>query len=146
MTFHPVTMAKESIIDIMESVINFIFDLNTYSILITYPNNDDGYEEILKVIYKYEKYNSVKIVKSLGSERYYEAIQNCLFIIGNSSSGIIEAPYFNKTVINIGSRQSGRDKDNLIKDIEVDSDKVINELKKGFSINWRTGKGSINIW
>ena len=60
---------------------------------------------------------------------------------GNSSSGIIEAPYFNKTVINIGSRQSGRNKDNLIKDIEADSDKVINELKKGFSINWRTGKG-----
>ena len=58
MTFHPVTMAKESIPDIMESVINFIFNLNTYSILITYPNNDDGYEEILKVIYKYEKYNS----------------------------------------------------------------------------------------
>ncbi len=138
MTFHPVTANVEPISELMETAIDSIVE-HGCDILITYPNNDDGYESIIEVINKWKVKKEIKVVKSLGAEKYYEAIENSLFVIGNSSSGVIEAPYFNKPVINIGTRQDGRDKDPLVKDVKAEVESLINAINMGFADGWENG-------
>lgn len=110
MTFHSETkgvMAKNTIPEVMDAAIETILKGNE-KILITYPNNDDGSEAIIDVIEKWQDNPNVVVRRNLGSEYYYAAVDNSLFVIGNSSSGVIEIPYFQKYTLNIGERQSGR--------------------------------------
>lgn len=110
MTFHSETkgvIAKNTIPEVMDVSIATILARGV-NLLITYPNNDDGSETIIKVIEKWQDNPGVVVRKNLGSEYYYTAVDNALFVIGNSSSGIIEIPYFQKYTVNIGERQAGR--------------------------------------
>jgi UDP-N-acetylglucosamine 2-epimerase (hydrolysing) len=73
------------------------------------PNNDDHSLVILKTLNKIlKKKNNVKILRSMRFEHYLTLLENSQFIVGNSSSAIMEAPYFNVPAINIGDRQLNR--------------------------------------
>jgi len=75
--------------------------------VVTIPNSDLFNTHIIKEILKRKKRKDYIIYQTLGN-RYMHYLKYCQFIIGNSSSGIIEAPYFNKLFVNIGDRQDGR--------------------------------------
>ena len=93
-----------------KKISNILFkELDKFSILkvVTYPNPDLHNQHIVSCIKKRTKNNNYKFYKFLG-EDYPFFMKYCKFMIGNSSSGIIEAPYFNTQVINLGSRQQGR--------------------------------------
>jgi UDP-N-acetylglucosamine 2-epimerase (hydrolysing) len=73
------------------------------------PNNDNNSLIILKILqHKLSKKKHVKIFKSMRFEHYLTLLENSDFIIGNSSSGIMEAPYFGIPAINVGERQKNR--------------------------------------
>ena len=131
-TFHSDTKSRQNVAEIMDEVILKILSNGT-QVLLTYPNNDPGYKKILNVIEKWKSNKDVFIREHLGSIGYYAALRDCMMIIGNSSSGIIEAPYFNKTVINIGTRQEGREADDSIITIPCDKAVVLNLLEKKLS-------------
>ncbi|MCS4049226.1 UDP-N-acetylglucosamine 2-epimerase [Salinibacter ruber] len=135
MTFHPVTSADEDITDVMKASIEEILNYDT-KVLLTYPNNDKGSGEIMSVIDCFRIKEDVFAEPHLGAEGYYAALDDCLFAIGNSSSGIMEAPYFHKPVIDIGSRQEGRAKDDPIVSIPSTPKQVRSAIKKGFSEGW----------
>ncbi len=135
MTFHPVTTLHEPISDLMQYAIDCILS-NSVDVLLTYPNNDTGADLIIEVIEKNANRSGVYIQKNLGIEGYYAALRDCTFVIGNSSSGIMEAPYFHKPVINIGTRQQGRDKDVGIKDVEPTTTALEAALREGFTSSW----------
>ena len=135
MTFHPVTSAVEPISELMQHSIDIILE-NNNSVLITYPNNDEGCESIFNVIDRNRQRAGVHIVKSLGAKGYYSALSDCRFVIGNSSSGVSEAPYFEKAVLNIGSRQAGRDKDVGVTDVEPNLEEVRKAIEHGFKDGW----------
>ena len=99
-------------------------------LLITYPNNDDGSDDIIKVIEKWQDNPNVVVKKNLGSEYYYTAVDNALFVIGNSSSGIIEIPYFQKYTVNIGERQAGRNAPASVISLPDDCEQVEKALDK----------------
>ena len=63
-------------------------------------------------------------------------MQDSAFLIGNTSSGIIEAPYFNKPVVNVGSRQAGRDTDIGIINVPNDSVRILEVLNEKFDQGW----------
>ena len=113
--YHPETKKKdmgiENFKNILEVFKNFLDEKEfSFNILFTYPNCDDGNLEIIKKIEKFKiKYpkNSF-IYKSLGQQKFLSALNNFDILIGNSSSGIIEAGFFDISVINIGDRQKGR--------------------------------------
>ena len=67
---------------------------------------------------------------NLGSEYYYTAVDNALFVIGNSSSGIIEIPYFQKYTINIGERQAGRNAPASVISVPDDCEAVVKATNK----------------
>ena len=79
-------------------------------ILITMPNADTMGNFIRnELIDASHKNKNIHIVESLGSRGYYTALKNCDYVLGNSSSGIIEAASFAKYVVNLGHRQLGRE-------------------------------------
>ena len=90
---------------------NILFrDLDNLNIMkiVTYPNPDINNQIIIDKIKDRADRSDYKIFKYLGSE-YPKFLKHCEFIVGNTSSGIIEAPYFNKFFVNLGSRQNGRE-------------------------------------
>jgi GDP/UDP-N,N'-diacetylbacillosamine 2-epimerase (hydrolysing) len=131
-TYHSVTLSPgDTEKDIQKIILTLIkTDLN---ILFTYANADDGGRLINSFIEKYCKaYPSrFKAVKSLGQIRYLSAMKHVDLLIGNSSSGIIEAASFNKPVINIGSRQKGRLQSGNIINSEIDE--LYESIKIGLS-------------
>jgi len=135
MTFHPVTRGEEPIAEIMDYSVEKILK-HQMKILITYPNNDTGSVEIIEIIHRHETKDNVICFESLGATNYYTALDNCAFVIGNSSSGITEAPYFKKPVLNIGKRQEGRDKDDCISETEPDAKQVEQAIENGFKKGW----------
>lgn len=133
-TFHSVTQSKENVAEVMDGVIQKILSKGK-QVLLTYPNNDPGYQDILDVIEKWKSNKNVFVREHLGAIGYYAALRDCLMVIGNSSSGIVEAPYFNKTVINIGARQEGREADESIITIPCDKTMVLNLLEEHLNKN-----------
>lgn len=127
MTFHSETKgvsAKNTIPEVMDVAIETILK-HGVKLLVTYPNNDDGSDAIITIIKKWENHPQVVVRKNLGSESYYTAVDNALFVIGNSSSGIIEIPYFQKYSINIGERQAGRNAPASVISVSDDCDAVV---------------------
>lgn len=139
MTFHAVTNSNEDVASIMNFAIDEILSLG-YKILITYPNNDKGVEDIMEVIDKFRNNNKVIIKKNLGAKGYYSAVYNSKFVIGNSSSGVIEVPYFNKITMNIGNRQEGRDSDFSVWNLKASKEELRSFLDRGQAIKWISSK------
>ena len=108
-TFHSETLSTVNTRKEIKRILKIIGDSNI-SVLFTYANSDDGGRVINNEIEEFASKDKEKylVVKSLGQLRYLSAMKHLDFVIGNTSSGIIEAASFQKPVINIGSRQKGR--------------------------------------
>ena len=108
-TYHPVTL-EESDVEIDLEVILSILETFSFNILFTYANADSGGKVINQKIEEFCKIQPAryKVVKSLGQIKYLSAMKYVDLLIGNTSSGIIEAASFRKPVVNIGDRQKGR--------------------------------------
>ena len=108
-TYHPVTLKKGNICHDIKKIFAVLtkIDLN---ILFTYANADDEGRIINQKIEEFCQTNPIKykVVKNLGQLRYLSAMKYVDLLIGNTSSGIIEAASFQKPVVNIGDRQKGR--------------------------------------
>ena len=108
-TYHSPTLEE----DTANGAIELLAALDHYpdtNVIITGTNADKGSREITVVMSDYAAHNPNRVfyAVSLGQLRYLSAMSHCDLIVGNSSSGIIEAPFLKKAVVNIGSRQSGR--------------------------------------
>jgi len=121
-TYHPVTL-EESDVEIDLEVILSILETFNLNILFTYANADLGGKVINQKIEQFCKIQPAKykVVKSLGQIKYLSAMKYVDLLIGNTSSGIIEAASFKKPVINIGVRQKGRLRGENVIDCNLDS-------------------------
>ena len=110
------------------------------------PNSDTHGRILFAMIKKFAEENSnAKYFTSLGQLRYLSCIQQTDLVIGNSSSGIIEAPTFRKPTINIGDRQKGRIKADSIIDCKPEKESIINAIKKAISVDFQESvKKTIN--
>lgn len=105
--FHPVVSEVGSLEKYSKNFVSSLIKSKLNYIVIK-PNNDKGCEYILEEYKMLEKSPNFKIFPSIRFENFLVFLKNCKFIIGNSSSGLREAPYYKIPTINIGSRQSGR--------------------------------------
>jgi GDP/UDP-N,N'-diacetylbacillosamine 2-epimerase (hydrolysing) len=108
-TFHSETLSIVDTRKEIKIILEIIGDSNI-NVLFTYANSDDGGRAINNEIEEFVSKDKEKylVVKSLGQLKYLSAMRHLDFVIGNSSSGIIEAASFQKPVVNIGDRQLGR--------------------------------------
>ena len=135
-TFHPETnsLNKQTIIPMLKA----LKKLKDTNFFFTIPNADTYNLRILKEIkYFQKKSKNCKIFNSLGIKMYHSLIKLCDAVIGNSSSGMAEVPYFKKPTINIGNRQDGRIRVKSIIDVKMEEKNINNAIKKIFSRNFR---------
>ena len=138
MTYHPeTTKTKEQNILNLKKCLNCLKKLKDTSIIITLPGADQNYKVITKNLETFKKGNkNVFLFKSLGHDYYFSICKIVDFMIGNSSSGIIEMPSFKKATINLGSRQKGRIHSKSVINVEFNEKKILKAIKKVYSINF----------
>ena len=107
-TLHPETLSGKNNSHKSFKNILKILNLENYQIILTGTNLDPGYMKIVNETEKNKKNKNIHFYKSLGSYNYLSILKISDLIIGNSSSGIVEAPYFRIPCINIDNRQKGR--------------------------------------
>jgi len=129
-TFHPVTLEKSTASTQFQELLEVIDKLEDTNIIFTKANSDTDGRVINQMIDEYVSKNSNKAIgfTSLGQLRYLSALQFVDAVVGNSSSGLTEAPSFKIGTINIGDRQKGRIMANSV--INCDTDRV--SIERGF--------------
>jgi len=134
-TYHPVTLNNNSEKKDIEAIIQSIQKIKKAKIIFTLPNADSGSEVILKTIKNFVKKNKNRSIafKSMGDKLYLSTMKNSDLVLGNSSSGIIEAPSFKIPTINVGDRQNGRIKAGSIIDCDAKYSSIKQAIKKAFS-------------
>jgi GDP/UDP-N,N'-diacetylbacillosamine 2-epimerase (hydrolysing) len=137
-TFHPETLAHQTVEEQFEILLNALAKTN-YQLIFTYANADAGGTQINKMIDAFVqlKPNAYKAFTSLGQKRYLSALQYVHAMVGNSSSGILEMPYYFKTTINIGERQTGRLQPDTIINCACTVTEIDNALQQ---IEWHNKK------
>lgn len=121
-TYHPETLSGSNLNQDLTNIFQSL-KASKLGILFTYSNADYGGGAINRKIEDFcqtdpDKY---KVVKSLGQLNYLSSMKHCNLLVGNTSSGIIEAGSFHKPVVNIGDRQSGRLRGSNVIDCTVES-------------------------
>ncbi|MBP2029959.1 UDP-N-acetylglucosamine 2-epimerase (non-hydrolyzing)/GDP/UDP-N,N'-diacetylbacillosamine 2-epimerase (hydrolyzing) [Methanohalophilus levihalophilus] len=129
---HPVTYEIEHTADHMRETMESIVELGLQTIVI-YPNADSGGKLAIEVIKDFSEYPNIKIYKNLTRDVYLSLMAVSSAIIGNSSSGIVESPFFKIPAVNIGTRQSGRERSTNVIDVEYDRHEIVSAIKKALS-------------
>jgi UDP-hydrolysing UDP-N-acetyl-D-glucosamine 2-epimerase len=106
---HPVTTQVDEAPQQMRETLEAIVQLG-YPTIAIYPNSDAGGRRMIDVIREYESNPAIKTFKSLPRREYLSLMKMAGVMVGNSSSGIVEAPSFGLPAVNIGIRQEGREK------------------------------------
>lgn len=108
-TFHPVTLEHDTAKNQIRELLKAIDENNELTYIFTKANADQNGRIINKLLGEYaERHDNFYLVDSLGMKNYLSAVKYSEFVIGNSSSGLIEVPSFNVPSIDIGERQKGR--------------------------------------
>ncbi len=121
-TYHPVTLVPNEAEQQTGYFLDALSSLPTdVKILFTLPNSDTGARAVRTMIQNWAAKNSkrAKAVESLGARRYLSAVAHSAGVVGNSSSGLIEAPSFGVPTLNIGNRQAGRARGRSVVDVEA---------------------------
>lgn len=113
-TYHPVTRDPDGLgpAEQTSALLQSLDMMPDIHAIITYPNNDTGSEAIIRMLVDFASKNPGRIllVPNLGQRRYFSAMYNVLAVVGNTSSGILEAPSTTAYTIDIGPRQNGRER------------------------------------
>lgn len=133
-TFHPVTLEKSISKKYIHELINSLRALENTTLIITMPNADMENKQIVSAWNEFaKKRKNTFLFKSLGQLRYFSLLKHVDGVIGNSSSGLLEVPYFKKGTINIGQRQKGRLKGNSIINCEPNQKAITNAINHLYS-------------
>lgn len=129
-TFHPETVAYEMNKIHIAEIIKALRSLSKYQVIVTMPNADTLGLMIRKELEKAAiELPNITIIESFGSLGYLSAMKHCAFMLGNSSSGFVEAAYFSKPVINLGNRQKGRIMTSNILTVPINEKDIVNAVK-----------------
>ena len=140
-TFHPETsVPARNEHDALE-LVQAIEALNEYQFLITMPNADTN-GSIVREVFNTRLKNRARVflIENLGTQNYFSAMKHCRFLLGNTSSGIIEAASFGKYVINLGDRQKGRLCGDNVLTIDISKDNILAAAKRIESLPAITSK------
>ena len=129
--FHPVTLEPKTENKYFKEILHSLSYFKDCNLVFSSPNADHGYLEIIKLTKKYVKKNkNAFFIKSFGRLEFISCLKLSKVILGNSSSGIIEAPSLKTFTINLGSRQMGRIQANSVFNCEINKKNMIKIIQK----------------
>jgi len=143
-TYHPVTLENNTAKQQFKNILDAVDQLKDTKIIFTKANADTNGKIINKMIDQYVGKNPDKAISftSMGQLKYLSTMQFVDAVVGNSSSGIIEAPSLKVATLNIGDRQNGRVKASSI----VDCGTKVKDIKQGpLKSIWSTSCIHFNI-
>lgn len=141
-TFHPETVSVANNISYASEMKNGLLKaVEQINIVITMPNADTLGSVYRDAIFELKEAcpNKVKLIENFGKINYFTAMHYASFLIGNTSSGIIEAASFSKYVINVGDRQKGRLQSKNVLNVEFDSEKISRRINEALKLGNYTG-------
>ncbi len=144
-TFHPVTLEKATAATQFGNLLKALDSFGDLHIIFTLPNADAEGRVIIDMIEQYRQRCPERIASfvSLGTLRYLSALKYMDAVVGNSSSGLIEAPAFKVGTINIGDRQKGRLCADSVIHCEPETDAVLRAFKTLFSEEFQTSLAEV---
>lgn len=137
-TYHPVTLEGDPSIPFNE-LLKALDAFPEAKIVFTFPNADTEGRVLIKMIEEFVSKNThrAKAFSSLGQQRYLSLMKICDVVIGNSSSGLTEAPSFGVPTVNIGNRQKGRLRTNSIIDCPEKRGDIERSIRKAISLDFK---------
>lgn len=143
--FHPITEEVGSLEKYMDQILQPIISLGYQTIIIL--NNSDAGGNIVRRKILENKKPFMKIYSNVSRQEYLGLLNTVDFIIGNSSSGILEAPTFHLPAINIGNRQNGRMQAMNVVNTSYDSKEIKQAIKKVLSLAFKKKmKNCVNLY
>lgn len=144
-TLHPETISEYTTNYQIDCVLEALKNFKNLNFIFTLPNADAESNLIKKAIINYcNSSQNSRFYSSLGHINYLSFLKYCDGVIGNSSSGIIEAPFFKKGTINIGNRQKGRLRSKSIIDCEFNSSSITESIKKALSKEFQENLNNVH--
>lgn len=137
-TFHPETISLQDNVGYANAMKNALSKIaENLFVIITMPNADTQgsiYREAIENL-KRELPNRILLIENFGKANYFSAMYYSKILIGNTSSGILEAASFGKYVVNVGDRQKGRGQSNNILNCEFEENAIISSVNKAINLN-----------
>lgn len=130
--FHPVTTEVDSLPHHVEELFTALIDSGK-NYVVVYPNNDHGSQVILDGINRLSGHSNFRVFPSLRFESFLTLLKNARCIVGNSSAGVREAPFYGLPSVNIGSRQNNRANSASIINVDNDRKAISDAISKAFS-------------
>lgn len=133
-TYHPVTMEGGKVDDQVGNFLNALTVFRDIQFIVTRSNADYGGARINEILDDAEKkIDNLHVFTSLGIRRYLSLMKYAEFVLGNSSSGIIETPAFRVPTVNVGNRQRGRLRSESVIDCGTAVDEIVKAINKALS-------------
>ena len=130
-TFHPETVSYEKNEVYTNELINALEELKDYQLIITMPNADTMGNMVRRKLQEFiASHPNATGIESFGTKGYLTCMKHCAFMLGNTSSGFVEASYFPKFVINLGDRQKGRIETPNIHTVPITKEQILNAVKQ----------------
>ena len=143
-TYHPVTLEKTRSQLELNNLLQVLSQLRDTTVIFTMPNADPGHGAISNSISDYvDNNNNTYSFSSLGQLKYLSLLNEVDAVVGNSSSGITEVPYFRKGTINIGNRQKGRLKATSIIDCDGTKESIESSLDLLYSNSFQKNLSTV---
>lgn len=128
-TFHSTTLEHNTSASQCQNLLNAIDKFPSLQFIFTKANADADGRIINKMLEEFVlEHENCMVIDSLGMKRYLSALKYCAFVMGNSSSGLIEAPSFGIPTINIGERQKGRLRAESVLDCPAEEGKIVEKM------------------
>jgi GDP/UDP-N,N'-diacetylbacillosamine 2-epimerase (hydrolysing) len=138
-TFHPVTLEHRDTAAHMTELLAALEKADA-QIVMTYPNADTAGRAIIERMEEFAaRHPRVRLARSLGDEVYLSLLRHADAMVGNSSSGLIEAPSFGLPVVNVGSRQRGRLRGPNVIDVGYGREEILRGLERALEPGFRAG-------
>jgi UDP-hydrolysing UDP-N-acetyl-D-glucosamine 2-epimerase len=138
-TYHPVTLEPDRSLEGLLQMLTAIERVGLGAIF-TYPNIDSGHHEIIDAIERFAASSDrYTVVRHLGSDAYFTIMSRAAAMVGNSSSGIIEAASFRLPVVDVGDRQRGRLRPANVIHVDGEADAVAESIARAVSAGFRAG-------
>ena len=144
--FHPVTTEKKHMRDYAQQLVDAVL-ASEENYVVIYPNNDIGSADILRAYEAFADHPRFRTFPSIRFEYFLVLLKHAKFMIGNSSAGVREAPYYGLPSINIGTRQQNRSLDEHIVNCDYSTSAIAAAIEQAKQIgrftpsqNWGEGK------
>lgn len=143
-TYHPVTMESNTVEKDMQDFLAAIQSYPRIQFIITKANADKGGAKMNTLLEQGEKrIRNIHVVASLGVLRYLSLVKGAQFVLGNSSSGIVEAPALKVPTVNIGDRQRGRLQSESIINCKANKESICKAIDKAISREFQNSCKSV---